>query len=76
MDMKLDIKAKVEEIVNKIKSDPKLLEKFKKEPVPVVESLLGIDLPDDQIMALVNGVKAKIDLDAIGGVLGGLFGKK
>ena len=76
MDMKLDIKAKVEEIVNKIKSDPKLLEKFTKEPVPVVESLLGIDLPDDQIMALVNGVKAKIDLDAIGGVLGGLFGKK
>lgn len=76
MDMKLDIKAKVEEIVNKIKSDPKLLEKFKKEPVPMVESLLGIDLPDDQIMALVNGVKAKIDLDAIGGVLGGLFGKK
>lgn len=76
MDMKLDIKAKVEEIVNKIKSDPTLLEKFKKEPVPVVESLLGIDLPDDQIMALVNGVKAKIDLDAIGGVLGGLFGKK
>lgn len=76
MDMKLDIKAKVEEIVSKIKSDPKLLEKFKKEPVPVVESLLGIDLPDDQIMALVNGVKAKIDLDAIGGVLGGLFGKK
>lgn len=76
MDMKQDIKAKVEEIVNKIKSDPKLLEKFKKEPVPVVESLLGIDLPDDQIMALVNGVKAKIDLDAIGGVLGGLFGKK
>lgn len=72
----MDIKAKIEEIVNKIKGDPKLLEKFKKEPIAVIEGLLGVDLPDDQIKAVADGVKAKINLDAIGGALGGLFGKK
>ena len=38
----MDIKKKVEEIVAALKNDPKLLEKFTKEPVPVVEKLLGV----------------------------------
>ena len=37
---------------------------------------IGIDLPDDQINDLVEAVKAKLTVDRIGGVLGGLFGKK
>lgn len=72
----MDIKAKIEEVVNKIKKDNKLLEKFKKDPVKTVEGLIGIDLPDDQIEKLVDGIKAKISLDSIGDKLGGLFGKK
>ena len=72
----MDIKAKIEEVVNKIKKDDKLLEKFKKDPVKTVEGLIGIDLPDDQIEKLVDGIKAKISLDSIGDKLGGLFGKK
>ena len=71
----MDIKAKVEELVDKIKKDPKMLEKFKKNPVGVVESLLGIDLPDDQIKKVADMVKAKIDLDKVGNLLGGLFGR-
>ena len=70
------LKAKIEEVVNKIKKDDKLLEKFKKDPVKTVEGLIGIDLPDDQIEKLVDGIKAKISLDSIGDKLGGLFGKK
>ena len=50
--------------------------RFKTEPVKVVEELIGMDLPDDQIEKLADAVKAKIDLDKIGGMLGGLFGKK
>ena len=50
--------------------------RFKSEPVKVVEELIGIDLPDDQIEKLVEAVKAKINLDKVGGLLGGLFGKK
>ncbi len=71
----MDIKAKVEELVEKIKGNPKLLSDFKENPVAVVESLIGIDLPDDQIKSVVDMVKAKIDLDKVGSLLGGLFGK-
>ena len=49
---------------------------FKETPVPVVEKLIGVDLPDDQISKVVDLVKAKLDLDKLGGMLGGLFGKK
>lgn len=68
----MDVKAKVEEIVKKIMADKDILEKFKKDPVSVVESLLDIDLPNDQLEPLVEAVKAKITADKIGDVLGGL----
>ncbi len=74
--MAFDIKEKVEELVEKIKADPKLLASFKDQPVPTIEKLIGIDLPDEQIEKVVDMVKAKIDLDKLGGMLGGLFGKK
>ena len=38
--------------------------------------LIGIDLPDEQIEKVVDGIKAKISFDDIAGKLGGLFGKK
>ena len=76
MDIKELIKDKVDDIVDKIKSDKTLMTRFKSEPVKVVEELIGIDLPDEQIEKLADAVKAKIDLDKIGGMLGGLFGKK
>ena len=72
----MDIKAKITELVDKIKGDPALMEKFKNEPIPTVEGLLGVDLPDDQIKSVVDGIKAKISLDKVGDALGGLFGKK
>ncbi|MBQ3099861.1 MAG: hypothetical protein IJC50_02610 [Clostridia bacterium] len=72
----MDIKAKIEELVSKIKKDDKLMSKFKKDPIKTVEDLIGIDLPNDQIEKLVEGIKAKISLDSIGDKLGGLFGKK
>ena len=72
----MDIKAKIEQIVEKVKSDKTLMTRFQKEPVKVVEELIGVDLPDDQIEKIVEAVKAKIDLDKIGGMLGGLFGRK
>ena len=72
----MDIKGKIDEIVNKIKSDKTLSARFQSEPIKVVEELIGIDLPDEQIEKLVEAVKAKISLDKVGGLLGGLFGKK
>ena len=75
----MDIKATVEKTVKKLMDDPKLLKKFEKEPVKVIEELIGVDLPDDQIEKVVDAVKAKINLDSLSsklGGLGGLFGRK
>ena len=68
------IKKKAEELVKKIQNDPALLKKFKENPVKVVEGLIGIDLPDDQIKQVAELVKAKIDLDKAGDMLKGLGG--
>lgn len=70
----MDIKKKVEELVEKIQKNPKLLKEFKEDPVKVVEELTGLDLPDDDIKKLAELVKAKIDLEKMGDLLGGLGG--
>lgn len=75
----MDVKAKIDEIVNKVKSDPNIASKFQKDPIKTVEGILGVDLPDDVIKQAVEGVKAKINVDDINGklgTLGGLFGNK
>lgn len=74
----MDIKAKASELVEKIKNDPDLLGQFKKNPVKLVEEIIGMDLPDDQIKQLAELIRAKIDLDKAGDLLkgiGGLFKK-
>jgi len=70
----MDIKAKVEELVEAIQKNPKMLAQFKENPVPVVEKLVGMDLPDEQIMKLAELVKTKLDLDKAGDLLKGLGG--
>ena len=71
----MDIKAKIEEVVNKVKSDEGFAEKFKNEPIKAVEEVLGVDLPDDTVQKIIDGVKAKVNLDNIGGKLGGVADK-
>lgn len=58
-----NIKEKIEEIVNKVKSDPDFSKKFKEEPIKALEEVIGIDLPDDKINEIIDAVKAKITLD-------------
>ena len=74
----MDIKEKIEEVVNKLKSNPALRKKFDKEPVKVLEELLGVDLPDDLVEKLIDGVKVKLAATKVGDALEGLgklFGK-
>ena len=71
----MDIKKLAEELIQKLQKDPGLLADFRENPVPVVEKLVGMDLPDDQIKQLAELIKAKIDLDKMGNLLGGLFKK-
>ncbi len=60
-----DIKEKITEIVEKVTKDEKMKEQFKKDPVKTVESVLGVDLPDDAVKKIVDGVKAKVTLDSV-----------
>lgn len=71
----MDITKKVEELVKKVKDDPAFMQKFQKDPVAAVESVVGVDLPNDQIDKIVAGIKAKVTADKVGGVIGGLLGK-
>ncbi|MBQ4619821.1 MAG: hypothetical protein IJB25_08110 [Clostridia bacterium] len=74
----MDIKKKIEEIVKKIKTDKSLLAEFKADPIKTVEDLIDVDLPDDLIEKVVEGVKAKITVDDVKGAIGklkSLFGK-
>lgn len=76
----MDIKAKIEEIIEKIKNDKALGEDFKKDPVKTVEGLLGVDLPDEAVKSIIAGVKAKAGAGAssaegaVGGVIDSIKG--
>lgn len=82
----MDIKAKIEELVKKVTDDEAMKAKFEKDPVKTVEGLLGVDLPDEQVKAIIEAVKAKVNdsgdasssgiADAIKNTLGGLLGGK
>ena len=71
----MDIKAKIAELEAKIKGDPKLLENFSKEPVKTVEGIIGVDLPDDQINGVVEGLKAKLAAGGVANAVSGIAGK-
>ena len=66
----MDIKEQINKLVEKVKNDPEIMELFKKEPIKAVEKVLGVDLPDDVIEKIVDGVKAKIKIDGAADVLG------
>ena len=68
----MDIMAKIEEVVKKLTASKTLMEKFEKNPVAVIEELVGMDLPDDLVNELIDGIKAKITVDKIGDTLGAL----
>ena len=60
-----DIKKMIEKVIAKIKGDEGFANSFKSDPIKAVESVLGVDLPDDKIKSIVDGVKAKLTGDKI-----------
>ena len=74
----MDIKATIEKTVKKLMDNPALLKKFDTEPVKVLEELIGVDLPDDVVEPLIDGIKVKLAATKVGDALEGLgklFGK-
>lgn len=72
MDIKFDVKEKVEELTAKLQKDPALLKSFQAEPIKTLEKLTGVALPDDQIKPVVAGIKARLAASDVGGALDGL----
>ena len=77
------LKAKAESLIKSITGDKDLMASFAKDPVGTLEKKLGIDLPDEQINQVIEGVKGQLDLSKLDmgqavGILGklkGMFGK-
>lgn len=61
--IEMNIKKMIENLIDEIQKDGKLGAQFEKEPVKVIENILGKDLPDDIVEKIVDGVKAKISMD-------------
>ena len=78
-----EIKSWIEKIIEKIKGDDGLKEKFISDPAGTVRGLVGDAADNDTVSKIVDGVKSALSggkLGAIGekisGLVGGLFGKK
>lgn len=61
----MDIKEQINKIVEDISRNPNIKEQFEKEPVKVIEKVIGVDLPDDVVMKIIDGVKAKLTIDGV-----------
>ena len=55
------VKDKVNEVLEKVKSDENFLKNFKENPITAIEEVMGIDLPDDKIEENIKTVKEKIE---------------
>lgn len=70
----MDMKEYVNKIVEEVSNNPNIKEQFEKEPVKVIEKVIGIDLPDDVVMKIIDGVKAKLTIDSVADVANALKG--
>ena len=65
----MDIKDKIEEIVKKVSSDKDFAAKLKKDPAKAIESVVGVQLPEEQVNSIVKAVSAKVSIDSLGSLL-------
>lgn len=70
----MEIKEQIKKAVEKISGDKNLQEQFRKEPVKALENVLGVDLPDDVVEQIVQGVKAKLTADNLSGAADAIKG--
>lgn len=75
----MDIQKIIADAVKLLTENEDMLKAFNQNPAKTLEKMLGIDLPDDKVNAIVAGIKAKLGLDDVMDMaqkLAGLFGKK
>ena len=67
-----EIKELIRKLADKVQSDDEIKELFKKDPIKAVEKILGVDLPDDVVKKIIDGVKASITIEDAKDLLGSL----
>jgi len=70
--MNMDIKEQITSTVEKITKDKTLMDQFQKNPIKTVEKVMGVDLPDDTVKKIIDGVKSKINVDKVSDALDGI----
>ena len=70
----MDIQKIISDVLAKLEGDDNLIAKFTAEPVKTLEGLLNVDLPDDQINAVVEAIKAKLNLNDVAKTASGILG--
>ena len=70
----MDIQKIITDVLAKLEGDENLIAKFTANPVKTLEGLLNVDLPDDQINAVIDAIKAKLNLNASAKAASGILG--
>ena len=66
----VNVKEIVGKLIEIIQDDDKFEASFKKNPAKAIEEVIGVDLPDDTVNAIVKAVKAKeLQLDNLDDML-------
>ena len=66
----IDVKEIVGKLIEIIQDDDKFEAKFKANPAKAIEEVIGVDLPDDTVNAVVKAVKLKeVQLDNLDDML-------
>ena len=67
-----EIRDLIKKLADKVQSDDEIKALFKKDPIKAVEKILGVDLPDDVVKKIIEGVKASITIEDAKDLLGSL----
>lgn len=68
----MDIKEQITQVIERVAKDDGLRNEFQKDPIKAVEQVLGVDLPDEAIEKIIQGVKAKLTADKVAGAVDSL----
>ena len=71
----MDLQKVISDLVSKLTGNNDLISKFTSDPLATIKDLLGIDLNNDQLSEVVNGVKNALGSVAGDAVKNGLLDK-
>lgn len=63
--MDINVKEIITETAEKLLKDENLRKQFMDDPVKALEKLLNIDLPNELLDPVVDGIKAKLTVDTV-----------